>query len=674
MPSFFFLSEAGRVPMSTHNVVLVQQNSGDPNCLWRSHPCGKQLVAQTTIAIGEPIIVSLDNCIFQVQLAAGSRICWRRAFALILTALVAVFLMGVTQVPSTPPSPLVPTAHPQFAQELTAQPPFTQAATMHPQFAQALTAQPPFTKAATMHPIFAQELTAQPPFTKAATMHPIFAQELTTKSPITELSWTIPPSTRPSQTQRWVTADGARADFEASKAAVTGEIGRFATFVFQRSEVPQNYSVADCSYMEPFTSLFSSVSNFVAGGKVIGLVASEQPIGSSMIEHPRDVADSFVWTFSKPLPHVVKDPPVSFADRYIGLNISQPFGAWGTAFFNISDITRDAERSTFPVVGGYPQVEDPAPPLYAVVTRNAYVAKSHLHTCDGHILYPGGFGSDTHYVDLGSLFAESQQTFDVVIPFCADLCSGNYYHFLHEQLPRITLVHDILTRVSSQTVRLVLPKAPNRYMRFYLFDVLGIPNDRVIWDESVIGRQVVYPMAQRTFNTAVGLVGLLRNLVLGRLAMTTTVKNYTRLLLVFSEREKFTRMPRNYRALKAKVMLDFADQLRFETVTKASVPAQISAFHRADIVVGPHGANLANMIWMRKGAHLVEIMSHKGDPLGHLNGNMCYYNAASRVGVHHHLLLHPTGKRDFFTVSYDEFKAHIEHAINGLRGSSNKSN
>ena len=38
---------------------------------------------------------------------------------------------------------------------------------------------------------------------------------------------------------------------------------------------------------------------------------------------------------------------------------------------------------------------------------------------------------------------------------------------------------------------------------------------------------------------------------------------------------------------------------------------QVKLFNRADMVIGPHGANLANIMWMRHGAAVVEFMSFK---------------------------------------------------------------
>ena len=456
-------------------------------------------------------------------------------------------------------------------------------------------------------------------------------------------------------------ADDALAEFEASKVETTQQIARFTEYVVQRGGVlPKEYSSTDCSFVEPVVSRFSTFTNFIAGGNVTGFVSSAQPTNSSLAEVPRRAADSVVWTFSRYLPQVVNRPPISFADRFIGLNISRPFGSWGVSFFNVSDIAQQG-------VGWYPQVEDPAPPLYALVTRNAFVANGHVLTCDGHVVHPGGCQSNTHAVDDGRVVTNTQQ-YDIVVPFCAGLCFTNYYHFVHEHLPRITLVHGILTAASPLSIRLVLPTEPTRYMRYYLIDVLGIPADRIIWDK-VIGRQVVFPMSQRCGNTAMGLVSLMRDMVFSRVAATGNTTD-PRLLLVFAERADASRMPRNYNELKAKLLVDYADRLRFETVRKESIPTQISAFRRADIVLGPHGANLANMIWMRKGAHLIEIMSHVGSYPNHLDGNMCYYNAASRVGVHHHLLLHPTVKRNVFTLSYDEFRAHIDHALDELRSPS----
>ena len=56
---------------------------------------------------------------------------------------------------------------------------------------------------------------------------------------------------------------------------------------------------------------------------------------------------------------------------------------------------------------------------------------------------------------------------------------------------------------------------------------------------------------------------------------------------------------------------------------------QVRAFSSALIVLGPHGAGLTNILFCRRGAHVMEM----GKVLF-----PCYVNLADRLGVHYHHL------------------------------------
>ena len=96
------------------------------------------------------------------------------------------------------------------------------------------------------------------------------------------------------------------------------------------------------------------------------------------------------------------------------------------------------------------------------------------------------------------------------------------------------------------------------------------------------------------------------------------------------------------------------------TAGETDASHQVRLFHGADIVVGPHGANIANMMWMRHGTHVVEMASAK-------KGNMCYYSTAGRINVTHQLLLHNQGKDSKYDVDYPELRAHFVFALNAVR-------
>ncbi|KEG10453.1 hypothetical protein DQ04_03701090 [Trypanosoma grayi] len=120
-------------------------------------------------------------------------------------------------------------------------------------------------------------------------------------------------------------------------------------------------------------------------------------------------------------------------------------------------------------------------------------------------------------------------------------------------------------------------------------------------------------------------------------------------------------MPLNYYQLKQRLMVEYNGTFIFSDSTRISnVAEQVRRFYDADVVIGPHGANLANVMWMRHGTHVIEIMSYT-------YGNMCYYNTASVVNVTHHAIFHKRGKDDPYTLLYDDLQRHVDYAVNALR-------
>ena len=68
--------------------------------------------------------------------------------------------------------------------------------------------------------------------------------------------------------------------------------------------------------------------------------------------------------------------------------------------------------------------------------------------------------------------------------------------------------------------------------------------------------------------------------------------------------------------------------------TRETLPRTIEIFHRAHIILGVHGAGLSNMVFVRKGAVVVEIQPEEYT-------NYCFYLLARTLGFPH--LLVPGG-------------------------------
>jgi hypothetical protein len=331
-------------------------------------------------------------------------------------------------------------------------------------------------------------------------------------------------------------------------------------------------------------------------------------------------------------------PPLSFSDvtRY---DMSVAFGLWHTKFVLAGHVTAKAT---------YPQLSAPAPPMFYATFRNAHVVDGNVVTC--RRAYTTGacmWGWRVHD------HAKAPPRHRRVVALCDQWCTG-YFHFTHEHLPRLALVHHLLLADPNGT-KVTVPKN-NPFVRAYLVDVLGVAPHQLLAGNAYAADTVVYPQPQRCGSIFTSTLLLLRRIVFGRLGLDTSTAARCRgplPLVVLAERGKLHRMPRNYFAVMDEVRAAFRGRVEFAATGKLGVVEQIKLFNRAALVVGPHGANIANVMWMRHGAHLVEFMSYK-------YANMCYYGTAARLGVRFGAVFHGAGKAGHYNASAAEIGRHIE--------------
>jgi capsular polysaccharide biosynthesis protein len=68
--------------------------------------------------------------------------------------------------------------------------------------------------------------------------------------------------------------------------------------------------------------------------------------------------------------------------------------------------------------------------------------------------------------------------------------------------------------------------------------------------------------------------------------------------------------------------------LRFEDFM---FPEQVRLAREADVLAGPHGAGLANMLFMPEGSHVLELRQLSGSP-------NCFYTLAAVLGHAYHVI------------------------------------
>jgi hypothetical protein len=378
-----------------------------------------------------------------------------------------------------------------------------------------------------------------------------------------------------------------------------------------------------------------------------------------------------LFQFGDALPDLLNREPVQLSPEF---DLSEPFGSWSTSFLAVNaslestvdggnkhkSKTSHHERSShWQRMFHPPQRMEPQPPPFAALFHNAVVSHGHVVTCDGNVLTAGGCLWDFHLPAIAS--SKDVHKAVVAVSLCDEWCKG-YYHFTHEHLPRVAVVHRLL--LERNDTKLVLSHAPTGFQRQFLSDILGIPPAQIVHGKAVLGHTVVYPTPMRCGNTFTSMLYLLRRIVYTRMDLgegPTLADPSTKLKVLFAERKHLSRMPKNYPELKQRLMHEFESDVEFETTQgDTSARQQIELFHKADIVVGPHGANIANMMWMRHGTHVIEMASRR-------KGNMCYYATASRINVTHHLVMHNKGKDASYVLEYDYLQKHVAFAIAALK-------
>lgn len=329
-----------------------------------------------------------------------------------------------------------------------------------------------------------------------------------------------------------------------------------------------------------------------------------------------------------------------------GVDLTVPFGSWSVTFRDPTEFqgSRRALKSASPI-----QLMPPEPPPFVAVFAPGFTTLGNSVSCGGSLFTTGGC-----LWESGRLVESWPTVASAVLPQAVALCDAwckGYYHFTHEHLPRVALVHGLL---ASGNATLVLPFAMNDFQRQFLHGILGVQRIRV---GAAFARLLLHPAPMRCGNTYSGTLHRFRAIVFRRLNLSMPFDSGLPPMLLFAERSKYSRMARNYDAIKAAVVDKFKGRLTFVTTQgREHVAQQVRWFHAASIVLGPHGANLANAMFMRPGAHLLEMASMR-------KGNMCYYTTAMRVGLRYHFIPHLQGKDDAYDLDPHLVMQHVERAL-----------
>lgn len=217
---------------------------------------------------------------------------------------------------------------------------------------------------------------------------------------------------------------------------------------------------------------------------------------------------------------------------------------------------------------------------------------------------------------------DSLGSYRYAIAFC-DFWSVTYLVFVVDCLPRLMLAYPQLLKQHTDPEHPLYIVSPGEFWAMQmLVEVLGIPREHILLMPSHIIWEISFPSLYATFETLYWIPYSRENLPAGLLELRSKALHRNPppspaltapgggARVLFTERSDIT-MPTNHSDVQRELQR-LAPTALFQTVRFEAIPVirQLQLVAKADVLVGPSGGNLVNLLFMRRGAKVVELLSH----------------------------------------------------------------
>jgi hypothetical protein len=253
----------------------------------------------------------------------------------------------------------------------------------------------------------------------------------------------------------------------------------------------------------------------------------------------------------------------------------------------------------------------------SVFSKDGFIAESDYLL--PHLLGP-------HGRQIGMKKPNIRRNIDGITVAAINIVTSNYYHWVAQAMPLIVVAHAILVcrgRNERVTVVTTHQQPFHRPMLDAVFgdsgyDVVFLKNGEYVTADTILYSDVLggrSPAASVTEQVA--MATLLRE------RLVVDAKPPYRRIYISRLDTSARRMANEDRLIQALTELEF----EIITLSSMSVSDQIRAFSEARVVVGPHGAGLANILFSRPGTRLLELRQETYQ-------NDCMRVLAQTSGVH----------------------------------------
>lgn len=240
----------------------------------------------------------------------------------------------------------------------------------------------------------------------------------------------------------------------------------------------------------------------------------------------------------------------------------------------------------------------------------------------------------------------------------AVLGGHNYFHWMFHLLPRIALLRD--AGIAFDEIDLFATNPVRQPFQEQTLARLGIPRDRVIEigpTTHVSADELVVPSRPSRMSEVAGWVrDFLRDTFLDPASKPADTPDRIYLTRSGSGHRRLVNEPQVRRLVQKHGFTPV-------TAETMSVADQARLFAGASVVVAPHGAGLANLVFCRPGVTVVEIFSPR-----YING--CYWQLSAWTGARYHYVIgtgqEPTGAAPIFD-QYGDIAVDLDDLSRTLR-------
>ena len=284
------------------------------------------------------------------------------------------------------------------------------------------------------------------------------------------------------------------------------------------------------------------------------------------------------------------------------------------------------------------------------VFRRAFISKYGRIQNNSHTLYSTAVCKSETFVQFNTT---SVPVFEIVITI-AQYWGSEYFHFIAENLVRISTAFEILKQKENSKLHIQTPQ------KFMLEILTGIGiKEKQLTTGNVFANFAVVPEPIPCGTPPASLLHMTRNLLVSNNPYLFNIPETKSCKILFIKR-KHTRRISNYEELLRYVVTSFPKcSVKVHTGDEA-MTEQMSMFRQANIILAAHGAGLANIIVCRQKALIFEFLISGRDL------NLCYMTMAYKLHLRYiSITIHDSSQSNSMTVNVQNAidilqKAHID--------------